>query len=476
MKPEIRVGILVAVGLAAVMVMILLIGRFAWFEKSYTIYAQFTNIEMLDVDFPVRLAGVKVGRVSDIRFVDDKVEVALNIRQEVGIRADAVVTITTGVILGETYVDISIGSLTAPYLEDGAVIQGVDPVSTDQLVATVQSVAERMDTLTASLGDVLGEKEKTDLREIIATTRKMTDNIEKITRENADDVRETILAYKQAASDLSDNLNKLSTNINTLVAKLSDVVDENRAGLKDATETLSRVGPELEETIESLRKISEKVETGEGTIGKLVAEETIYDDARLALEDARDAFTSVEEAAEGAQEFLGPATGVARKAEELRLLWLVGLDRDVTQSFGRADAGIKIQTSPLKYYVLEANHLNADDDKDEDEDDERDKMRYSGYMGYSFGLPNTYFRFGMMESGGGIGVEHYMLSDKLRLTLDGFANKGGTQGRLGAEYWFNDNLAFRLGLHRWPDKPAARIGVRVEFQDDDLKTLLTTFR
>ncbi len=476
MRPELRVGILVAVGLAAAMTMILLIGRFAWFEKAYTIYADFTNIEMLDVDFPVRLAGVKVGRVTDIRFVDDKVRVAMNIKQKVGIRADAVVTITTGIILGETYVDISIGSLTEPYLQDGSVVQGVDPISTDRLVASVQSVAQRMDALSASLGEVLGEKEKTDLREIIATTRKMTDNIEKITRENAQDVRDTILAYKQAASDLSENLNKLSTNINNLVAKLSDVVDENRAHLKDVTETLGRIGPELEETIGALRRISEKVETGEGTVGKLVTEEAIYDDARLALQDARDAFTSVGEAAEDAREFLAPATGMARKAEELRLFWLVGLDRDVTRSFGRADAGIKIQTSPMKYYVLEANHLNADDDKDVDKDDERDKIRYSGYMGYSFGLPNTYFRFGMMESGGGVGIEHYMLSDKLRLTLDGFANDGGTQGRLGAEYWFNDNLAFRVGLHRWPDKPAARVGVRVEFQDDDLKTLLATFR
>jgi phospholipid/cholesterol/gamma-HCH transport system substrate-binding protein len=260
------------------------------------------------------------------------------------------------------------------------------------------------------------------------------------------------------------------------VAKLGDVVDENRANVKEATETLGRIAPELEGTIESLRKITEKVETGEGTIGKLVTDETVYEDARLALEDARDAFTSVEEAAEGAQELLAPTAGLARKAEELRILWLVGLDRDVTQSFGRADAGIKIQTSDKKYYVLEANHLNADDDEDEDKDGERDRIRYSGYMGYSFGLPNTYFRFGMMESGGGVGVEHYMLSDKLRLTLDGFVNNGGAQGTMGAEYWFNDNLALRVGLHRFPDEPAARVGLRVEFQDDDLKTLVTTFR
>lgn len=476
MRLEIRVGILVAAGLAAVMAMILLIGRFAWFERTYTIYADFTDIEMLEVDFPVRLAGVKVGRVRDIQFVDDKVRVAMTIKQEVGIRADAEVTITTGIILGETYVQISLGSSEVPYLEDGTVVQGIDPVSTGRLVATVQSVADRIDGLSGSMDEVLGEGEKADLKEIIATVRRLTENLDTMTSENSDNVRETILAYKDAAADLSDNLKQLSENMNNLVAKLGDVVDENRANLKDTTDTFSRVGPQLEDTISKLDEIAERIQSGEGTVGKLIGEETIYDDARLALEDARDAFTSVEEAAEGAQEFLAPTAGMARKAQELRISWLVGLDRDLTESFGRADAGVKLQTSEKKYYVIGATHLNADDEEDEDKDGERDEIRYEAYMGYSFGLPNTYFRFGMMEGGGGIGVEHYLASDKVRLTLDGFSNDGGTQAKMGAEYWFNDNLALRIGLHRIPDEPAVRVGLRVEFEDEDLKTLVSTFR
>ena len=476
MKPEVKVGIVVAAALAAVMAMVLLIGQFAWFERTYTISADFTDIEMLEVDFPVRLAGVKVGRVSDIRFVDDSVRVAMSIKQGVRIRADSEVTITTGIILGETYVQISIGSPTAPYLEDGAVVQGTPPVSTDRLVATVQSVADRIDGLSGSMEEVLGETEKADLREIIATVRRLTENLDTITSENRDNVRETILAYKDAAADLSDNLKQLSENMNNLVAKLGDVVDENRADLRETTDTLSRVGPQLEETVVKLDEIAEKIKSGEGTVGKLISEETIYEDARLALEDARDAFTSVEQAAEGAQEFLAPTAGIARKAEELRISWLVGLDRDLTQSFGRADAGIKLQTSDKKYYVLGATHLNADDEKDEDEDGENDEIRYEVYMGYSFGLPNTYFRFGMIEGGGGVGVEHYLASDKVRLTLDGFSNEGGTQAKMGAEYWFNDNLALHVGLYRVPDEPAARVGLRVEFEDEDLKTLVSTFR
>ena len=476
MKLEVRVGLLVAVALAVAMTMVLLIGQFSWFQRFYTIYADFTDIETLNADSPVRLAGLKVGRVRDVQLSGDKVRVAMLIKEGVPIRADSPITITTGLILGETYVRISIGSPTALLLEDGAIVQGTDPVSTDRLVETVQGVAERIDTLTTSVSEVLGESEKADLREVVAAMRRITDNLDRITGDNEDDVRETILAYKQVASDLSENLNRLSENTLELVDKLNDVVDENRSDVREATDALSRVGPQLDETIGKQDGIVDKIQAGEGTIGKLVAEETIYDDARLALGDARDAFVSVEQAAKGAEEFLAPVAGAARKAEEIRLLWLVGLDRDVTQSFGRADGGIKIQTSDKKYYVLGGNHLNADDEEDEDKDDERDQISYDGYMGYSFGLPNTYFRFGMMEGGGGIGVEHYLASDKLRLTLDGFVNEGGTQAKMGAEYWFNDNLAMRVGLHRVPDEPAVRLGLRVEFQDDDLKNLLRTFR
>ena len=476
MKLEVRVGILVAVSLALAMVMVVLIGQFTWFQTFYTIHVDFMDVETLNVDSPVRLAGLKVGRVRDIQLSGEQVRVSLLIKEGVPIRADSIIAITTGMILGETYVRISIGSPTEPFLEDGAIAQGTDPVSTDRLIETVQSVASRMDSLSASVGEVLGEKEKADLREIIAATRRLTDNIDRVTGENASDVRETILAYKQVAFDLSENLDKLSETTMSLVAKLDDVVDENRADLRAATEAFSRVGPQLDETLARLDRIAGRIETGKGTIGKLVTEETIYDDARLALEDARDAFVSVEDAAKGAEKLIAPVAGMLRKAEEVRLLWLVGLDRDVTRSFGRVDGGLKIQTSQKKYYVLGGTHLNADGDEDEDRDDERDIIRYDGYMGYSFGLPNTYFRFGMMEGGGGVGVEHYLVSDKIRLTLDGFSNDGGTQAKMGAEYWFNDNLAMRIGLHRVPDDPALRLGVRVEFQDDDLKTLLSTFR
>jgi len=475
-KLEVRVGLLVAIAVAIAMTMILLIGQFSWFQRFYTIYADFTDVETLNADSPVRLAGLKVGRVRDIQLAGDKVRVAMLIKEGVPIRADSTVAITTGIILGETYVRINIGSPTALLLEDGAIVQGTDPVSTDRLIETVQGVAQRIDTLTTSVSEVLGESEKADLREVIAAMRRITDNLDRITGDNTDDVRETILAYKQVASDLSENLNRLSENTLELVTKLNDVVDENRADVREATDALGRVGPQLDETIGKLDGIVDRIQAGEGTVGKLVTEETIYDDARLALGDARDAFVSVEQAAKGAEELIAPAAGAARKAQELRLLWLVGLDQDVTQSFGRADAGLKLQTSDKKYYVLGANHLNADDEEDEDKDGERDKINFDAFMGYSFGLPNTYFRFGMMEGGGGIGVEHYLASDKLRLTLDGFVNEADTQARIGAEYWFNDNLAIRAGLHRVPDEPAVRLGVRVEFQDDDMKTLLSTFR
>lgn len=476
MKLEVRVGLLVAVALAMAMAMILLIGQFTWFQRFYTIYVHFNDVETLNVDSPVRLAGLKVGRVRDIQLSGNKVRVALLIKEGVPIRADSIVTITTGIILGETYMRISIGSPTAPFLEDGAIVQGTDPVSTDRLIETVQNVANRIDSLSASVNEVLGEKEKADLRDIIAAMHRITENIDRITGENVDDVRETILAYKQVASDLSGDINKLSQSTIDLVAKLDEVVDENRDNIREATAAFSRAGPQLDETLGRLDRITERIEAGEGTIGKLVTEEMIYDDARLALEDARDAFVSVAEAAKGAEQLIGPAAGMARKAEEIRLLWLVGLDRDVSRSFGRVDGGIKIQTSPKKYYVLGAAHLNADDEEDVDRDDEKDRIRYDAYMGYSFGLPNTYFRFGMMEGGGGIGIEHYLASDKIRLTLDGFENEGGGQAKLGAEYWFNDNLALRIGLHRIPEDTAVRVGVRVEFQDDDLKTLLSTFR
>src|SRR5262245_35983783 len=91
------------------------------FEPRYTIHAEFTEVGGLAEGATVRLAGVQIGRVSDVRLPDQpgsKVRVDLNISRRYSnrIRRDSIARIETQGLLGDKIVEITVGTAGAPPL------------------------------------------------------------------------------------------------------------------------------------------------------------------------------------------------------------------------------------------------------------------------------------------------------------------------------------------------------------------------
>jgi phospholipid/cholesterol/gamma-HCH transport system substrate-binding protein len=70
---EVKVGVLILVSLGILAAFVLIMGGLS-FEKTYTIFVDFDNPGGLQTGAPVRVAGVKVGKVSELAFMGGKVE------------------------------------------------------------------------------------------------------------------------------------------------------------------------------------------------------------------------------------------------------------------------------------------------------------------------------------------------------------------------------------------------------------------
>ena len=110
------------------------------FEPTYEVIVGFDNPGGLQAGAPVKIAGVKVGKVNAMEFyggrapAGDGVEgalvrarVSIEERYQQNIHDNAVFYITTQGVLGEQFLAIDPGSPDRPYLEDGAVVRGLDP-------------------------------------------------------------------------------------------------------------------------------------------------------------------------------------------------------------------------------------------------------------------------------------------------------------------------------------------------------------
>jgi len=248
MKPststEIKVGLFVVGILVLFGVAVFTIGSHQkYFQRQYTLWASFSNISGLIVGAPVRLAGLTVGRVNEIRFPEDTaaktITVELKIKKGVQkrIRDDSIASIQTMGLLGDKYVEISLGSPQHGVLPDQAHITSVDPIDLMEYATKLEETINAVNTILIDVKAISGQ-----IR-------------------GGKGLLHAIL-YDPAGGELVKNLAGASGSLNTLVKELSSAA-------------------------ESANNIVKKVERGEGTLGGIINDPTVYEDLKVVLGGAK---------------------------------------------------------------------------------------------------------------------------------------------------------------------------------------------
>ncbi|WP_111495749.1 outer membrane lipid asymmetry maintenance protein MlaD [Marinobacter bohaiensis] len=125
---EIVVGAFMVAGCAALLFLALQVSGLTLqsSEPTYKVYANFNDIGGLAVRGQVSMAGVTIGRVTDISLDPDtyqaRVEMEINKSVDI-IPTDSSAIIRTAGLLGEKYIDVSIGADTS-YMADGDTFYG----------------------------------------------------------------------------------------------------------------------------------------------------------------------------------------------------------------------------------------------------------------------------------------------------------------------------------------------------------------
>ena len=155
MKVETKVGLLVLLSAALVVGFAYLIGGLNPFANEYELNLQYNYAGGIEVGSPVRVMGIKVGKVKAIEFdpnmKDEKgEEVKLRVRITIDkrawptVRKDSQFYINLAGIIGEKFLEVSPGTAAAPQFKDGEVVRGVDPPRIDQLISQGYGLAGKM--------------------------------------------------------------------------------------------------------------------------------------------------------------------------------------------------------------------------------------------------------------------------------------------------------------------------------------------
>ncbi|MCM8781948.1 MAG: MlaD family protein [Candidatus Omnitrophica bacterium] len=158
---EIKVGIFVFLGIVIMFVIVFSIGEFYILKPMYKIKVLFGFANGIEVGAPVRLAGVDVGEIEDIKVYYDpqlqqtKVLLLAKLKKEARVEKDAVCKINTLGLLGEKYLEISPGTATAGFLSDQEAIMGYDPIPMEEVTKTMKELSDTAKAVTESAKVIL---------------------------------------------------------------------------------------------------------------------------------------------------------------------------------------------------------------------------------------------------------------------------------------------------------------------------------
>jgi len=186
---EIKSGFFVLITLVLLLVLTFVVG--GYFKKGANEWkVQFGYLSGLSDSAPVYYAGREVGKVDSIQIMPGEarpVLVTIKVSKDAYVRKDSVAYIDTLGMMGEKFIEISVGSKESPSKEVGTVIEGVDPIPMHVLIRKMNLLADEVATMTESLNPLLkttnelvgGNKEEIaksigNLHEVTANLRDMT--------------------------------------------------------------------------------------------------------------------------------------------------------------------------------------------------------------------------------------------------------------------------------------------------------------
>lgn len=481
---EVKVGLFVIVAAILLVYMTFRISEFTFGrEKGYVIYGVFNSVAGIDVKAPVKMAGVAIGTVEMISLEDARAKVTMRVKPDIKIRKGVTAAIKSESLLGEKYVELFPGGEEGFLKEGDTIYKSVSVADLDSLITRLDSVAEDIKSVSSFFKETFGSPEnKGAINDIIRNLRNLTQNLYNITERNSASIDKIVMDLSELTGQIKDiakenrePLKNALANIEDVSKELSLMAKENRVPLRDTMANLQGLSADLKESaprvMGKIDKIVDRLERGEGTVGKLMKEEGFYEKLDSTLGGINKYVTATERF----------TLNLGFRGEYL-------FREDDTKGY----FSLKLQPREDKYYLFEI----IDDPRGRVKVTEtevsatpgtttttrevkrEEELKFSALFARKFG--DVAVRGGLMEDSFGIGADYYVKNEQIRASIDAWDFDGEVDAenphlKFTANYTIFKNLFINAGVDDFANSKTSSVfaGTGLSFDDEDLKYILT---
>ncbi|MDF2450193.1 MAG: hypothetical protein K0R26_2697 [Bacteroidota bacterium] len=280
------------------------IGLFIWgfnflkgsnlFSEKYELFAVYPKIDGLIEANPLLVNGYKVGQISKISLLEDKsgkygVLVKFLLTEDVKIPKHSIARAVSSDLLGSKAVEL-IYSKETEFVESGDTLiaeteEGLKTAVSKQLAplqAKIEGLLSSVDSVMTVVQVVLNDKTRENLSKSFESIKLAIQSLEQ-TAYKLDDL---VASEKAKISGILSKLNSLAGMLEKNTGKIDNIIG-NFSTLSDslAKSNLKSAIDEADKTLAELNKLVAQINTGQGTLGKLVKNDSLYNNLNKASED-----------------------------------------------------------------------------------------------------------------------------------------------------------------------------------------------
>jgi phospholipid/cholesterol/gamma-HCH transport system substrate-binding protein len=481
MKPLVKIGVFATLCLVVLGVLIWKIEDLTFNKKGQRLNAVFDSVAGLDDKAAVRVAGVRVGQVNGLGLVGNRARVHLVLSKPLPLTVGTTARIANLGLLGEKYVELVPGPPNAPPLPENAVLVGTNPPSLDDAMAKINDIGSSIQKVTSQLtgNDVGG-----GINRLLTDLQLTSAEIRALVAENRANVGSSVRNIDALTATLARELPRIAAETNRALDQISALVAENRGNVSGSLANARELTAKLQTSADNLNRISDKIASGQGTIGKLVNDEKAYNDVLSTLDSIKGGVDTLSKSFGGLNKFKidldlqafylqhpkdsQSAFRLDIDPQDSKHLYRVGI---VSTPEGKRSEKTQTYTVTPPSGIPETTTIHT----------VTDERSYSatGLFGYK-GPWDTHLYAGIIEGAGGAQIEYPLavLDRKLLLSFEAFdfsrPNNQNAHLRLLGRYQFAPNL-YLVGGYDDPLERTRRsffLGGGIRWNDDNIKSLL----
>ncbi len=276
MSNELKVGLTVLLAIAAAYIGFRYMSDMPIFRQTHEVVTEFDRVDGLGVGNVVYMNGVKIGSVINIELTrESRVRVVLSIELDVDIPVDSHARLTSIGLLDGKAIVIERG-VSDQYVKFGGTIEGT----------YVDTMMEALADRGQELGDDISES-FTELNQFLLKLNKTLNEENRLSiGQSIHNIESTTNAVSQVLTSRQKELEDAISSANRILAQLDTMVDDSRpqadtlmANLKESSKDLKKISKELDQSVDQLNQILVKINNGNGTIGQLLNDPSLYQNA-----------------------------------------------------------------------------------------------------------------------------------------------------------------------------------------------------